>query len=190
MENSHQGPLGGNCPAGSHGCRKRGLCWWQKEGDGGGVRSTGLPLPLPPLQAAGPDLAPPLPHPFSPQVPLPRSGHLDCQLQFVPSQHPFPSEAGVHTTLSLLLKPVALAGPEDKAQWPDGIFQSHLTQPLATPPPCPPAGAQACWTSGLTSPGKPSLFPAWPQCGQVPPLRWAGDFFSLEVVFLATKLTV
>lgn len=137
MENSHQGPLGGNCPAGSHGCRKRGLCWWQKEGDGGGVRSTGLPLPLPPLQAAGPDLAPPLPHPFSPQVPLPRSGHLDCQLQFVPSQHPFPSEAGVHMTLSLLLKPVALAGPEDKAQWPDGIFQSHLTQPLATPPPCP-----------------------------------------------------
>lgn len=137
LENSHQGPLGGNCPAGSHGCRKRGLRWWQKEGDGGGVRSTGLPLPLPPLQAAGPDLAPPLPHPFSPQVPLPRSGHLDCQLQFVPSQHPFPSEAGVHMTLSLLLKPVALAGPEDKAQWPDGIFQSHLTQPLATPPPCP-----------------------------------------------------
>lgn len=43
LENSHQGPLGGNCPAGSHGCRKRGLCWWQKEGDGEG---SGVPASL------------------------------------------------------------------------------------------------------------------------------------------------
>lgn len=188
--NSHQGFLRGDCPAGSHGGRERDCCWWQKEDDVGRGAVTVPPhtpthtptswarpsSSLTSFQAAGPDLASPLPIPFSSQVLLPKSCHLDCQLVSILSQHPFSiCSQNEYDLVTLLLKTVASVALRIKSSprataskalcGPASLHIQHHPHPL-----CPLHCAPDMLTFWLRdSPSSPSP-PHRHQCG--PHLLW------------------